>query len=102
MKQPFHPNINDINLTSVLYALSDPTRLDIVTKLAKNKELSCNSLALTIPKSTLSHHIKVLRESGLTNVRIEGTQHFYSLRNADLDVRFPGLLESIVDAAIHS
>lgn len=102
MKKLFHPNINDLNLTSILYALSDPTRLDIVIKLAKNSELSCGSLALSVPKSTLSHHLKVLRESGITNVRIEGTQHFLSLRNNDLDIRFPGLLQSILDAASYS
>lgn len=102
LKKPIHPNINDINLTSVLYALSDPTRLDIVVKLAKNSDLSCGSLALSVPKSTLSHHLKVLRESGIINVRIEGTQHFLSLRNNDLDIRFSGLLSSILDAASYS
>jgi DNA-binding transcriptional ArsR family regulator len=44
----------------------------------------------------LSHHFKVLRESGLINVRIDGKQRFLSIRYEDLEQRFPGLLDSVI------
>ncbi|MGG2092505.1 helix-turn-helix domain-containing protein [Bacillus sp. S13(2024)] len=57
-------------------------------------------LAVNIPiaKSTLSHHFKVLRESGVMYTRIEGTQRFISIRTEDLNKRFPGLLDTISQA----
>lgn len=48
------------------------------------------------PKSTLSHHFKVLRESGIVHTRIEGTQRFISIRYEDLNARFPGLLPAVL------
>lgn len=53
-------------------------------------------LAVKIPiaKSALSHHFKVLRESGVMYTRIEGI----SIRTEDLNKRFPGLLDTISQA----
>lgn len=98
MRTLFHPNASDIQLTAVLYALSDPIRLSIVKSLACGKELTCGAFDISIAKSTFSHHIKVLRESGVIEIRIEGRQRFISLRANDLNDRFPGLLESILTA----
>jgi len=50
-------------------------------------------------KSTLSHHLKVLREAGLTVTRVDGTRRMVSLRADDLDARFPGLLRTVVAVA---
>jgi len=96
MRTPYQPTIECIKLTSVLHALSDPTRLKIARSLYNNHE-QCPStyLEMNIAKSTLSHHLKVLRESGVLKVRIECKQHYYSLRKEDLDFLFPGLLEAI-------
>lgn len=57
-------------------------------------------LAVKIPiaKSTLSRHFKLLRESGVMYTRIEGTQRFISIRTDDLNKRFPGLLDTILQA----
>ena len=98
MRTLFHPNRSDIQLTAVLYALSDPIRLSIVKNLAGGKELNCGAFDISIAKSTLSHHFKVLRESGVIEIRLEGRQRLISLRTADLDERFPGLLKSILTA----
>jgi DNA-binding transcriptional ArsR family regulator len=99
MRTLIHPNRSDIQLTAVLYALSDPIRLSIIKNLAKNQELTCGAFDITIAKSTLSHHFKVLREAGVIEIRLEGRQRFISLRVNDLDARFPGLLQSILNAA---
>ncbi|MFI0897329.1 ArsR/SmtB family transcription factor [Streptomyces sp. NPDC020983] len=88
-----HPLRSEIQLTDVFHALSDPTRLAIVRGLDGVGERSCSGLDVPLSKSTLSHHLKVLRDSGVTHTRIEGTHRLMSLRREDLEARFPGLLE---------
>jgi DNA-binding transcriptional ArsR family regulator len=53
---------------------------------------------LPMTKSTFSHHLSILREAGVLTKRIQGARGYTSLRKADLDSRFPGLIDSIVDA----
>lgn len=65
--------------------------------LAEDGELSCSHLGAPVSKSTLSHHLKVLRDAGLTHTRTEGTQRLVSLRGEDLDARFPGLVACVLD-----
>jgi DNA-binding transcriptional ArsR family regulator len=54
---------------------------------------------LPMTKSTFSHHLRILREAGVLTKRIQGARGYPNLRKADLDRRFPGLIDSIVDAA---
>ncbi|MBA1204846.1 helix-turn-helix transcriptional regulator [Pseudomonas capeferrum] len=91
-----HPNPEDLVLERVLYALSDPVRMDIVRHLAGVTEASCGELDGGRPKSSMSHHFRVLRDAGLVQTRNVGTTHMNSLRSAELDVRFPGLLGAIL------
>lgn len=98
MKVLHHPDTQDIQLSSVLYALSDPIRLYLVDVIHKTGERRCGDIAVPVVKSTLSHHIRTLRESGVVHVRVQGTQRFCTLRTGDLDERFPGLLASILEA----
>lgn len=97
-----HPDPKDITLEAVLYALGDPVRLEIVKRLAETDEIPCSALELPVAKSTLSHHFKILRESGVLYCRKQGTQHMNSLRRDDLDQRFPGLLDTVLQSAIAS
>lgn len=98
MRLIHHPDRKDISLAGVLYALGDPVRLEIVKRLAEKGELPCAALEVPAPKSTLSHHFKILREAGVLFCRKEGTQHLNSLRNDDLEARFPGLLAVVLQA----
>ncbi len=91
-----HPAADDIDLASVLHALSDPVRLQIVGGLAGGGERTCGSFNLPVVKSTCTHHFKVLREAGLIRQRLEGTTRLNSLRREDLDGRFPGLLDAVL------
>lgn len=102
MKLLFHPDPKDISLAGVLYALGDPVRLEIVRLLATTGEQPCGAFDFAIAKSTMSHHFKILRESGVVFCRKEGTQHLNSLRREDLDVLFPGLLDAVLQAAQQS
>lgn len=96
MRRPFHPPARAIQLTGVLYALSDPVRLAIVRSIAANGQQPCGTFNLPVAKSTLSHHFKVLRENGVIYMRPKGRKIINSLRREDLERRFPGLLDSIL------
>jgi DNA-binding transcriptional ArsR family regulator len=93
-----HPEAQDIELASVLHALSDPMRLCIVAGLQSGDERSCKSFDLPVVKSTCTHHFKVLREAGVIHQRHCGTTRMNSLRREDLDQRFPGLLDAVLAA----
>jgi DNA-binding transcriptional ArsR family regulator len=86
------PARGDLDLTAVLHALADPVRLEIVAALAGG-ERACRSFPLPVSDSTRSHHLKILRDAGITATRLVGTQRLVSLRRDDLDARFPGLLD---------
>lgn len=94
-----HPAVEEIELASVLHALSDPIRLRIVAGLAAQDDRTCKSFELPVTKSTCTHHFRVLREAGVIRQRLEGTTKLSSLRRDDIEARFPGLLESILQAA---
>lgn len=96
MTNPNHPNQEDMRLISVLHALADPIRLEIVRCLAEAGERTCGTYEMNIAKSTLSHHFKVLREAGVVKVRIDGKHRYYSLRKEDIETAFPGLVSSIL------
>nr|WP_279347151.1 ArsR family transcriptional regulator [Govania unica] len=87
--------MDEIGLTGVLCALSDPIRLAIVATLEKTGERGWGEFDFPVGKSTLSHHMKVLREAGVILHRKEGTRCWVSLRS-DLDSLFPGLLQSVL------
>jgi DNA-binding transcriptional ArsR family regulator len=93
-----HPSIEDVALEDVFHALSDPVRLHIVLQLAREGEASCSALDGGRPKSSMSHHFRVLRDAGLVRTRSEGVLHLNSLRREELDRRFPGLLQSVIRA----
>ncbi|QDH17369.1 ArsR/SmtB family transcription factor [Swingsia samuiensis] len=90
------PDLNSIDLITILRALADPIRLEIVQHLYVNGEANCTALIGSRPKSTMSHHFQVLRESGILRTQIQGVQHRNTLRLEDLEKRFPGLLQTIL------
>jgi DNA-binding transcriptional ArsR family regulator len=71
----YHPRLEDVGLPNILHALSDPVRLEIVRVLASTDEIPCSSLNAAVSKRMMS------------------------LRQTELEERFPGLLNSILDAA---
>lgn len=99
MRAAKQPTRDQISLSEVMYALSDPIRVEIVLGLSDEGEQACSDCHIDMPKSSLSHHFKVLREAGLISTRIEGTRHINAIRSADLNARFPGLLLAILKAA---
>jgi DNA-binding transcriptional ArsR family regulator len=99
MRDVHHPDVAELELARVLSALSDPVRLEIVRFLADGRERGWGELQVPVGKSTLSHHLKVLRAAGVTRTRQEGTRCFVTLRGEDLEARYPGVVASILAAS---
>jgi DNA-binding transcriptional ArsR family regulator len=103
MKPLIHPAIEDVPLEAILHALADPVRVALFAEVvAQDNPRNCTTLVSLlhkpIPKSTLSQHMRILREAGL----IRGERHGVEMRNtsrcAEIDARYPGLILSIVSA----
>ncbi len=96
-----HPTRSDIRIEAVLQALADPIRLRFVRELAARgcAGAPCGSIELPVTKSTRTHHLRILRESGVIHMRPEGTARISTLRRDDLDALYPGLLDSVLTAA---
>lgn len=92
------PEVTQLDLATVLHALSDPIRLRIVAQLAGGEEMCCGAFNLPITKSTCSHHFRVLREAGVISQRATGKNRLNVLRREALDAEFPGLLDAVLRA----
>jgi DNA-binding transcriptional ArsR family regulator len=93
-----HPERSEIELPAVLHALSDPHRLEIVRRLDDEGPRPCGTFGFEISKSTMTHHFRTLREAGVIEQVRDGTTKLTSLRRDDLDARFPGLLDAVLNA----
>lgn len=96
MTEVIEPAIEAVTIDVVLSALADPVRLAFVRALDAVGDWTCGSDVLhgtgvTIGKSTLSHHVKVLREAGLIRTRVDGIRRLVTLRYDEVERRFPGL-----------
>ena len=64
----------------IFKALADENRLEIMLLLMDGERCACQLLeALRIGQSTLSHHMRILCESGLVDARKTGKWMHYSL-----------------------
>ena len=102
MDDVVEPAVEDLQLPRVLAALAEPNRLATVQYVARSDEACCSEViqeaGLSMTKSTCSHHLRILREAGVLTKRIQGTKGYTKLRKDDLDRRFPGLIDAIIDA----
>lgn len=90
------PSNDEMNLPAILNALNDPLRRQVVSTLISEPdgtERTCVSFELGVSKSTLTHHFRILRESGLVRQVDRGNSRKVTLRRHDISERFPGLLE---------
>ena len=100
MRTLSHPETDELQLDAVLSALGDPIRRRIVTQLAGgHDDQACIAFELPVSKSTSTHHFRVLREAGIIAQHYRGTSILNTLREADLEERFPGLLPAVIRAA---
>jgi DNA-binding transcriptional ArsR family regulator len=90
------PAPESLTLASVLYALGDPVRLELVRRAFANPGLTCAVEGLAVPKSTLTSHWRILREAGVVRMAVDGRYRRIWLRADELGDRFPDLLDAIL------
>lgn len=78
----------------VMKALSDPKRVKIIDMLSNGKLCACDILQqFDFTQPTLSHHIKVLVDTGLVTVEKTGTWHYYSLNEMKMNQLLADMVE---------
>lgn len=87
--------MSSIDVALICKALGDSNRLQIVQILSDGEKCACNLLEkFEITQPTLSHHMRILCECGLVEVRKEGKWSHYSLNNETLAM-FKGFIGSL-------
>jgi ArsR family transcriptional regulator len=73
--------VSEQTLADFARALSHPARIMILKTLAERKQCICGELVEVLPlaQSTVSQHLKALREGGLIAGEIEGPRSCYCL-----------------------
>lgn len=71
----------DLRLAQMFKALGNPTRLQIMRQLEGCDRCICNDIVTALPlaQSTVSQHLKVLKEAGLIRGEIEGPATCYCI-----------------------
>ncbi|PKQ31112.1 MAG: transcriptional regulator [Actinobacteria bacterium HGW-Actinobacteria-2] len=88
----------ELDLFAVLNCLSDPVRLSIVQQLSATDNVQCGAFDVPVTKSTLTHHFRILRESGVIATERVGSRSLNRLRRNELDDAFPGLVSAVLAA----
>ena len=92
---------DDQRLYLILKALGNPVRLQIVRYIHEHPRCIGNQIQLQLPKdvarahSTLSQHIKILRDAGVIEAECDGAAMCYMLNQHSLD----WLREQLIDLA---
>ena len=97
-----HPDLSGIGIETVFSALANPARAHIVESLLTRERWtaeSCTSFNLSLSRSSLTHHIRVMCDAGLVIEYDHGNRCEVTLRKEELDVRFPGLLDLVRQGA---
>jgi ArsR family transcriptional regulator len=74
-------------LAKLAWALAHPARLRILSILRERSTCLCGDLVERMPlsQSTVSEHLKVLREAGLVQAETDGTRTCYSVYETGLE-----------------
>jgi DNA-binding transcriptional ArsR family regulator len=85
------------DISPMMTVLSDENRQKIIAELGLKDMLNVTELTKLIPLSrpAISHHLKLLKQAGLINVKKEGTENFYFLTIKEAIVHMRDLLDHI-------
>jgi len=82
----FRSTLKKNSIRDVMHALRDSVRIEIVFQLtAADGEVPCRCFGFDMPKLSLSHHFKVLREAGIVATRREGKEWVNSICKEDME-----------------
>ncbi|GIV17068.1 MAG: hypothetical protein KatS3mg022_2503 [Armatimonadota bacterium] len=89
--------MDDSNLVRIAKAIADPTRFAILKVIASHEEISCGQLAQLFPvaQATVSHHLNMLVNAGLVEMRKQGQHHYFRLRKDAVQIFGEHLLRSL-------
>lgn len=78
---------DDCDMAAVLRALGHPARLEIIRALASKGRCFCGEIVEMLPlvQSTVSQHLKVLKDAGLVVGTIDGPRSCYCLNRQKLE-----------------
>jgi len=84
--------MNTHNYKDIFKALGDETRVNVIKILSNENKCACQLLEeFNISQSTLSHHMKILTDSGLVHAKKDGKWVYYRINEemfADLRLFF--------------
>jgi ArsR family transcriptional regulator len=85
-ENPLAALADDEALVAMAKAIGHPLRLEIIRQLADRSDCVCGDLVegLDTPQSTVSQHLKVLKDAGLVQGTISGRQTCYCLNRSGL------------------
>lgn len=77
----------DIQLSEWCKALAHPARIAILRSLAAKKECTCGDLVLDLPlaQSTVSQHLRALKEAGLIQGEVDGPRSKYCIQRKNFE-----------------
>jgi DNA-binding transcriptional ArsR family regulator len=97
--QPLHHPAEDaLTLERVFHALGDQARLTMFRRIAARDGMACGEVCDVLPRSTLSHHTRILREAGLIVSERQGKSVINRVRAEELERKFPGLMQLALTA----
>lgn len=76
-----------VRFLRIAKALADPRRLEILELLSASGEITCGDVVdgISVGQSTVSHHLRILVDSGLVSVRRSGQHALYRVRRGSLE-----------------
>lgn len=82
---------------SLLHALSDKTRQEIIMIFAHSKELCANDIAdnFSLSRPTISHHLNLMKRMGVLNSRKSGKEMYYSLNKPHVISSLKRMIQAI-------
>lgn len=89
--------MDDTRLVRTAKAVADPTRYALLREIAARGEISCGQLAELFPvaQATVSHHLHVLVNAGLVEMRKQGQHHYFRLRRETVEQFAHALLRAL-------
>ena len=74
-------SLKEQSLAAIAKALSHPARIAILNVLAKKNQCICNEIVEVLPlaQSTVSQHLKELRNAGRINGEVDGSRSCYCI-----------------------
>jgi ArsR family transcriptional regulator len=89
-------SLDDEALAQLAQALGHPARVAIVRLLKERESCICGEIVAVLPlaQSTVSQHLKVLKQTGWIDGEVDGPRVCYCLNHRVLE-KFQGLIETL-------